>query len=667
MAAKKRIQAKDIVGKTVVLTGKFSEVSRADAEAALARLGAVIGGSVSKNTDILFVGEKAGSKLAKAESLGIQIADEAALVALLAAAPEPAAAEVDEPEAAEEPSTGQAPVEAFRGKTIVLTGTFTTMKRAEAEKILREAGATIGSSVGKKTDLLVHGEDAGSKLDKAVSLGVALMTEAEMVALLTAGGGGAAQLADANEKLAEAAASETEMSKVVAELRAFVQALRKRKDITVEVSQLGRKAGKAKLAQLEAAKIPAELIELYGEIDGIHVEWRFDEPPGGGCIRVPAVSQWTRFTGDDQHYMNFGDDYEALLLDEITPEGSTWVVRDVGAKSKKQIDTFEIIFASAAEGSEGTRPAGSLVEYLRKAMASGFGFYWPRCFETNRYVSYAEQEAAVERFRAAPVAPTKIRAGGRVQFSYFSEAGRGDVLVADFEAPASDLSEFCGTKLARVQFDEGTTAWLPHKWIKAWTTIDAYERMRDVNFDFAAAAKADLPGLFDDIVRAIDPVGHYTNLSWATIPSNARRAAGLLGLRRLAEAVEIVLALHQAARAAKLFVGTRTLNKTGDEFAPASLSRFSWTYALEGVFHGLFGGLVILAHHESARRAVAGAELLDAALVGKLRKLSYASDLHERCTSEAVLVRPDWGSGHEERAEKLGLPAGSISLLGTGF
>jgi BRCT domain type II-containing protein len=334
MAVKKRMQAKDIVGKTVVLTGKFSEVSRAEAEAALARLGAVIGGSVSKHTDILFVGEKAGSKLAKAQSLGIQVADEATLVALLAAAPEPAsepAGAADEPEV-EEPSTGQAPVEAFRGKTIVLTGTFTTMKRAEAEKILREAGATIGSSVGKKTDLLVHGDDAGSKLDKAVSLGVALMTEAEMVALLTASGGGAAQLAGASEKLAEAAADATEMSKVAAELRAFVQALKKRKDIQVTVAEIGRKAGKAKLGQLEYSKIPEQLIELYAELDGVHVEWRFIEPSGGGCIRVPPVSQWTVFGDDDKHYMNFGDDREALLLDEITPEGGTWVVRKVGAK-----------------------------------------------------------------------------------------------------------------------------------------------------------------------------------------------------------------------------------------------------------------------------------------------------------------------------------------------
>jgi BRCT domain type II-containing protein len=666
------MRSKDIVGKTVVLTGKFNEVSRAQAEAALARLGAVIGGSVGSKTDILFVGEKAGSKLAKARSLGIEVADEATLVALLAELPEPAdapeASKTEEPPTAEEPSAGQAPVAAFAGKTIVLTGTFTTMKRAEAEKILREAGATIGSSVGKKTELLVHGEDAGSKLDKAVSLGVALMTEAEMVALLTAGGGGAELLAGATDKLAQKQSEATEMSMVAAELRAFVQALQKRKDIHVEIAKLGRKAGKSKLAQLEYAKIPSQLIELYAEVDGIHVEWRFVEPPGGGCMRVPGVSQWTRFTGDDEHYMNFGDDREALLLDEITAEGGTWLVRGVKPKSKAQIDDVQIIFASAAEGPLGVTAGKSIVEYLRSAMASGLGHYWPRCFKVNRNVSYAEQEAAVERFRAAPVAPSKIRAGGRVQLSYFSEGGRGEVLVADHAVPAGNLLEFCGPKLAQVQLDEGTTVWLPHKWIRGWTKLDAYERLRDPSFDFAAAAKADPSGLFDEIVRAIDPVAHTTNAGWASYPSNARRAAGLLAARPLAEAVELVIGLHQAATKAKLELGaSRSLIETGDEFDRASLSRHRWSYTLEGVFIGLFGGLLLLAHHESARRGIAGRELLDAALVGKLRKPSYAAALRECCTSDAVLTRPAWGHDLAKNAEQLGLPAGAVALLGTGF
>lgn len=493
-----------------------------------------------------------------------------------------------------------------------------------------------------------------------------------MVALLTAGGGGAAQLDQAADKLAQKQAQEaanaTEASKVVAELRAFVQGLQKRKDIRVEVAKIGRKLGKAKLAELERAKIPTELIELYAEMDGIHVEWQFIEPPGGGCIRIPVASQWTRFSGDDQHYMNFGDDREALLLDEITPEGNTWLVRQAGAKGKKQIDTFEIIFASPAEGADGVNAGASIVEYLRAAMASGFGYYWPRCFKPNRYVSYAEQEATVERFRATPVVPTKIAKGGRVQFTYFSEGGRGEVLEAQYVAPASDLTKFCGDKLARVQLDEGTVAWLPHMWIKAQTAVDAYERLRDPSFDFGAAAKADLSGLFDDIVRAIDPLGHFVNHAWANIPSNGRRAAGLLSARKFVDATRIVVELYQAAKRAKLeFDQERKLSKTKMEFAPAELSRFSWTYKLDGVFTGLFGGLVILAHHESARRGVVGSELLESGLVDQLREISYGAALCERATSEDVLVAPQWAGDVVQQAETLGLPGGAIALIGSGF
>ncbi|WP_105902495.1 NAD-dependent DNA ligase LigA [Vibrio gangliei] len=69
--------------KTVVITGSFSQLNRNEAKAALQALGAKVAGSVSKKTDILFAGEATGSKLTKAQELGVEIQDEAQLLALL--------------------------------------------------------------------------------------------------------------------------------------------------------------------------------------------------------------------------------------------------------------------------------------------------------------------------------------------------------------------------------------------------------------------------------------------------------------------------------------------------------------------------------------------------------------------------------------------------------
>jgi DNA ligase (NAD+) len=70
------------------------------------------------------------------------------------------------------------------GKTFVLTGTFPTLKREEAKELLEAAGAKVAGSVSKKTDYVVAGADAGSKLDKANELGVPVIDEERLLTLI---------------------------------------------------------------------------------------------------------------------------------------------------------------------------------------------------------------------------------------------------------------------------------------------------------------------------------------------------------------------------------------------------------------------------------------------------------------------------------------------------
>lgn len=72
----------------------------------------------------------------------------------------------------------------FSGKTIVLTGTLTQMSRQEAEEAIARLGGKVTGSVSKKTDLVIAGEKAGSKLEKAEKLGVAVMDEAGFLQVL---------------------------------------------------------------------------------------------------------------------------------------------------------------------------------------------------------------------------------------------------------------------------------------------------------------------------------------------------------------------------------------------------------------------------------------------------------------------------------------------------
>ena len=72
----------------------------------------------------------------------------------------------------------------FIGKTFVLTGTLPTMSRKEASLLIEQNGGKTSSSVSKKTDYVLAGEDAGSKLTKAQSLGITIISEAEFLEMI---------------------------------------------------------------------------------------------------------------------------------------------------------------------------------------------------------------------------------------------------------------------------------------------------------------------------------------------------------------------------------------------------------------------------------------------------------------------------------------------------
>ena len=88
-----------------------------------------------------------------------------------------------QPGAAVTPSSPPAGTQPLAGKTLVLTGTLPTLSREAASALIREAGGNVSGSVSKRTDYVVAGESAGTKLAKARELGVPVLTEVEFLRL----------------------------------------------------------------------------------------------------------------------------------------------------------------------------------------------------------------------------------------------------------------------------------------------------------------------------------------------------------------------------------------------------------------------------------------------------------------------------------------------------
>ena len=84
------------------------------------------------------------------------------------------------------PSTSKSPDSPVAGKTFVLTGSLSTIKRSEAKDIITQKGGKVGASISRNTDYLVVGEAPGSKLRKAVELGIPTLDEEQFLTLLGA-------------------------------------------------------------------------------------------------------------------------------------------------------------------------------------------------------------------------------------------------------------------------------------------------------------------------------------------------------------------------------------------------------------------------------------------------------------------------------------------------
>ncbi len=78
----------------------------------------------------------------------------------------------------------ETPLTALTGKTFVITGTLPTLKREAAKELIEKTGAKVTDSVSKKTDYLVVGAEAGSKLAKAQKLGITCLEESQLLELL---------------------------------------------------------------------------------------------------------------------------------------------------------------------------------------------------------------------------------------------------------------------------------------------------------------------------------------------------------------------------------------------------------------------------------------------------------------------------------------------------
>lgn len=299
---------------------------------------------------------------------------------------------------------------AFAGKTVVLTGTFATMKRSAAEALLAGVGARMSGSISAKTDLLIYGADAGSKLSKAQGLGVKTMTEAEMVAVLQGAGAGGQQLAGAAEKMAAQRGAEAgklgaarsiidavnarqveKYGRTIPELlRLWIRLFAQRPDIYVRTNTHGAPTSTATVAAL-TQRLPPDILALAAGSGPLHFCYVFaDQREGmdgssegynGGRINLVGFKHFRWW--DRPAEWDFVSFKAQAMFDELQAEGSTMLSHDPG-----ESETDALLVFDDANDCE-RHPMGTSEEYLTQGARRGFVWYWPKLeyWEANDFVA----------------------------------------------------------------------------------------------------------------------------------------------------------------------------------------------------------------------------------------------------------------------------------------
>lgn len=408
----------DLVKKHVALAGTFKLYKHADLKEALEAVGAHLDATVTAKTDFLLCGQKGGAKLKKAQSLNVTVIDEDGLDDFFAPEPQKTpkkakkakkatkkpkskdkAAKAKEAattssEKSPESPTGPNP---FAGKTIALTGTFATMKRNDAKAMLTKVGAKVTGSVSSRTDYLIFGENAGSKVIKAQNMNVKTIPELEMVTMLNAAGAAGEELAGAEKKLAkQKASSDKKMAGVRKDiakaneaalkkyglslgkrLLCYLKLFAKRKDVVMVYHSLGAPADNKTLlkwhkdvphdvlafgADFGSCDFTWVLKEFAKEIEGFSYGYR------GGRIKHPGLKnfRWYKRPSDWDWF-----DYDSdIMFDDVVAEGTAALSYDPGETRLEA----KIVHDNA---NSVTRDyMGDCEDYFTQGAKNAFVWYW---------------------------------------------------------------------------------------------------------------------------------------------------------------------------------------------------------------------------------------------------------------------------------------------------